>query len=110
MGSILPTDLDWTLILLRVRDERCVPFLGAGASLGGPGEMGLPTASELAGELAQDCEYPGTDTSDLLRVAQYYRMVYDQHELRKFIRDRLRGHGLRPQHLSPAMYELHRAA
>lgn len=33
----LPSDSDWDLIISRIVDARCLPFLGAGVSLGSPG-------------------------------------------------------------------------
>jgi hypothetical protein len=87
---------DWRLILRRIRSEKCVPFLGAGASLGNLAQPGLPTARRLAQTLAEECNYPGTDRTDFLRVAQYYTMAYDAHELRDSIRRQLRVRDLRP--------------
>jgi len=61
-----------------------IPFLGAGASLGGraPGtkwEQGqaacLPNGGELADYLAQRTEFPPDELPDLAKVAQYYNVV-----------------------------------
>lgn len=84
-----PDDNDWSLILRRLRRGRCVPFLGAGASLGFGGAVGLPTAGELARKLAEKCNFPGADPSDFFRVTQYFRMVTDDHELRTVVRELL---------------------
>ena len=81
------TEPDWQLIVDRIHDEQCLPFLGAGASLGNG--AGLPTAYQLACALAKKCEYPSADTSDLFRVAQYYQMKFDSYGLRKFVREQL---------------------
>jgi hypothetical protein len=63
---------------------RVIPFLGSGASLGGreAGEVWvkdlakyLPTASELAGYLAQMTGFPQDEIPDLTKVAQYYSVV-----------------------------------
>ncbi len=89
-------DDDWSLILERVRDEQCVPFLGAGASLGFAGSVGLPTGSQLSIDLADECHYPGRDKTDLLRVAQYFELVKDAHALRTFIRKKLQIPGIAP--------------
>src|SRR3712207_5103661 len=80
-----PEDLDWHFILRRIRAGQCVPFLGAGASLGFSAGRGLPTASELAQALATACRFPGADRTDFFRVAQYYRMKFDEHDLRQRI-------------------------
>ena len=61
-----------------------IPFLGAGASLGGraPGtkwEQGkaacLPNGGELANYLAERTEFPPDELPDLAKVAQYYNVV-----------------------------------
>ena len=80
-----PTAHDWDLIISRMRADRCVPFLGAAASLGTANRVGLPAGAELSEALAATCRYPGPDKRDLLRVAQYYQMVYDAVELREAI-------------------------
>jgi|SRR5882672_724726 len=82
-------EADWRLIVKRIHEERCVPFLGAGASVAGDQEHGLPTAFQLASALARDSGYPGSDKGDLFRVAQYFQMVNDPYELRNFIREQL---------------------
>lgn len=80
-------DPDWRLIVKRIHDEECLPFLGAGASLGNG--SGLPTAYQLATALADECDYPGGDRSDLFRVAQYYQMKFDADALRSFVGDEI---------------------
>ena len=91
-----PTDHDWDLIVERLREGKCVPFLGAGASLGTVDSPGLPTASRLANALAAACGYPGEDTSDLFRVAQYFSMVRDVHALRTSVVRQLSIPDVRP--------------
>lgn len=91
-----PDKFDWRLILRRVRQNRCVPFLGAGASLGFGEGPGLPTGSQLAGKLAAECEFPGVDHGDFFRVTQYYQMVFDLHELHQAIRRHLRVPNAKP--------------
>ena len=81
MSQLVPP---YRLIRERLDSGRVIPFLGAGASLGGrqPGEVWkkgvrnfLPTASELAGYLAETTEFPAGETKDLTKVAQYYSVV-----------------------------------
>jgi hypothetical protein len=100
------TDNTWRLILNRIRAERCVPFLGAGASLGTPDSPGLPTASTLAERLADECEFPSPSRSDFLRVAQYYEMAMDAHEVRRSIREKLLIRGVRPSPVHLALAAL----
>jgi hypothetical protein len=60
-------------------------FLGAGSSAFLGDRAGLPTGSQLSQILARQCDYPGVDKSDFLRVAQYYELVQSGHRLRKAI-------------------------
>jgi hypothetical protein len=96
IGKRILSEADWRLISKRIHEERCVPFLGAGASVAQGQERGLPTAFQLASALAQDSDYPGSDKGDLFRVAQYFQMVNDPYELRSFIRDELKAGDNRP--------------
>ena len=65
-------DRDWTLLLRRIRDGKCTPFLGAGACFGA-----LPLGSDIARQWAQEFKYPLEDNGDLPRVAQYLAVQYD---------------------------------
>lgn len=80
----VPNDADWDLLIDNLREGLCVPFLGAGASLGFGGP-GLPSGRELAERIAKDCGYPGPDKQDFFRVCQYYAMQKDQASLRRLI-------------------------
>ena len=59
-------DRDWELLLDRIEDRRCTPFLGAGACHGT-----LPMGSALARSWATEHAYPLEDRGDLARVAQF---------------------------------------
>jgi hypothetical protein len=59
-------DEDWDLLLERIREGRCTPFLGAGASVGT-----LPLGAEIARDWAAEYDYPLDDPHDLARVAQF---------------------------------------
>jgi SIR2-like protein len=91
-----PSEDDWATIVQKLHMRRCVPFLGAGASLGSDGEVGLPTAGQLATILADKCEFPGKDRSDFFRVTQYFRMVRDEDILRAEVAKALRVKGAGP--------------
>lgn len=77
-------EADFHLIVEAIKEERCIPFLGAGASLS-DGADGLPSGPELARKIAEEVKYPGEDKGDFLRVCQYYETVMDAYSLRRFI-------------------------
>ena len=81
MSQLLPP---YPFIFDKLKSSKVIPFLGAGASLGGrePGatwkkgmKSFLPTAWELAGHLADTTEFPEGESKDLTKVAQYYSVV-----------------------------------
>jgi len=57
---------DWQLLLARIKNGKCTPFLGAGACAGT-----LPTGREIAQDWADEYGYPLEDAQDLARVAQF---------------------------------------
>lgn len=63
---------DWGILLQRIADKKCTPFLGAGACYGS-----IPLGGEIAREWAQQYEYPLEDSSDLVRVAQFLALTSD---------------------------------
>lgn len=66
-------DRQWELLLERINDGECTPFLGAGACYGV-----LPLGSEIAREWSEGYHYPMTDScGDLPRVAQFLAVEYD---------------------------------
>lgn len=74
-GGLLPSKLeerDWELLMRRIRDGKCTPFLGAGAAHGV-----LPLGSQIARKWAQDFGYPLEDSGNLARVATYLAVQYD---------------------------------
>jgi SIR2-like domain len=69
--SNLLTEENWNVLLRRIRDGRCTPFLGAGAGYGV-----LPLGGEIAAKWAADYNYPLSDSSNLIAVAQYLAVKY----------------------------------
>ena len=65
-------DSDWHLLLSRIKNGACTPFLGAGACVGT-----LPLGGEIAAEWAAQHDYPLEDAHDLARVAQYVGVAQD---------------------------------
>lgn len=71
-SNLILEDREWELLLRRIRDGKCTPFLGAGACYGV-----LPLGSDIARAWAAEYEYPLEDVYDLPRVAQYLSVQYD---------------------------------
>ena len=60
------TEVDWDLLIGRIRDGKCTPFLGAGASVGV-----IPLAGTIARQWADKYDYPLPDRGNLIQVAQF---------------------------------------
>ncbi len=71
-SNLILEDREWELLLRRIRDGKCTPFLGAGACYGI-----LPLGSDIARSWAKEYDYPMDDVYDLPRVAQYLSVQYD---------------------------------
>jgi len=65
-------DEDWNLLLRRIKDGKCTPFLGAGVCA-----EKIPVGSQIANEWAKDYHYPMEDSNDLIRVAQFVAVTVD---------------------------------
>lgn len=65
-------DKDWELLLGRIKDGKCTPFLGAGACFGA-----LPLGAEIARKWAKEYNYPFENSDDLAEVAQFLAVQYD---------------------------------
>src|SRR5436309_1887870 len=78
---------DWKVLLRRLKEGTCTPFLGAGACFGI-----LPLGAEIAGEWAKEYGYPFEDATDLVRVAQYVSIDFNDGTYPKdLIRDRFQA-------------------
>lgn len=87
MQQLLPP---YPFIVEKLNESKVIPFLGAGASLGGreagaswkKGVRGfLPTTNELASHLADKTEFPSGESKDLTKVAQYYSVAVGRRAL-----------------------------
>lgn len=65
-------DDTWTILLERIANQRCVPFLGAGASF-----PALPLGAKIATDWAQEYNYPGDNPTNLVEVAQFLAVQFD---------------------------------
>lgn len=66
------TEDDWRLLVGRIKDGKCTPFVGAGACYGT-----IPTASAIAEGWAKAEGFPFDECTDLARVAQFLSVKYD---------------------------------
>jgi len=69
--SKLLTDQDWDLLIRRIGNQKCTPFLGAGACYGV-----LPLGGDIAKQWASKYEYPPEDPSNLIAVSQFLALKY----------------------------------
>lgn len=65
-------DIKWDLLVDRIQDGKCTPFLGAGACA----DI-LPVGGVVAQTWAQKYGYPLDDCGDLIKVAQYIAVTQD---------------------------------
>jgi len=70
--SKLLDEPDWELLLRRIKQGRCTPFLGAGAAYGV-----LPLGGDIAKQWADKYTYPMEDRSNLIAVSQFLALKYD---------------------------------
>jgi len=71
----MPNAMDensWLVLLRRIQDGKCTPFLGAGACDGV-----LPLGGDVARQWSQQFGYPLEDNYDLARVAQFLAVKHD---------------------------------
>lgn len=80
------SDESWEILLERIKDRNCTPFLGAGACAGV-----FPLGAAVAEQWAQKYSYPLEDSHDLARVAQYIAVTLDPMFPKQKIRDLLQS-------------------
>jgi hypothetical protein len=66
---------DWEVLLRRIKDGRCTPFLGAGVYSEGPS-----LRTSVAKKWSTQYHYPFTDGADLARVARFLTVEYGDAE------------------------------
>lgn len=100
-------------LLEKVMERKCILFLGAMASARPPKESpwnrkytcAPPSGAELSKSLANQCDYPYEDTSNLQRVSLYFQYKEDQNRqtLIEAMRREVNKDGIIP---SPALHML----
>jgi len=95
-------DTSWSLLLDRISEGRCTPFLGAGACTPAV-PLGSAVAAELpkkvAEKLKRPCEYPfAAERNDLAAVSQWLAVLFDppwvKGEVSKIINGSITSRGL----------------
>jgi len=66
---------DWEVLMKRIKDGRCTPFLGAGVYSEGPS-----LRSSIAKKWAAEYNYPFADGADVARVARFLNVEYGDAE------------------------------
>ena len=66
---------DWEVLMKRIKDGRCTPFLGAGVYSEGPS-----LRSSIAKKWATEYHYPFADGADVARVARFLNVEYGDAE------------------------------
>jgi len=66
------TETDWNHLISQIKNKRCTPFIGAGASF-----PWLPLGSQIAQDWAQQYEYPLEDNGELDKVSQFVGILND---------------------------------
>jgi hypothetical protein len=72
------TEADWKYLVTQINNNRCTPFIGAGAS-----QPWLPLGSKIARDWAEEYHYPLDDTWQLDKVAQFVGIVRDDEMIPK---------------------------
>jgi hypothetical protein len=63
---------DWDILLKRIKNGKCTPFLGSGAC-----SEKISVIFQIANEWAEEYDYPMEESYDLARVAQFVAAVED---------------------------------
>lgn len=78
------SDEDWDELLYAIKDQKCTPFIGAGACA-----SWLPLGSEIARDWARKYDYPLGDSHQLARIAQFLAIKEDDDMYPKNILNRI---------------------
>src|SRR6266496_2556800 len=95
-------DVQLDMIARRVRDGRCVPFLGAAVNIDSPARdyRGLPIGRQLVTELRRALRHEDAWAADLARAALEYEVRTDREDLLEWLKAKLADRDVEP---SPAL-------
>src|SRR3954471_11062166 len=79
-------DPRWNSLIDDVREGNCTPFIGAGASV-----PYIPTGGQVAGEWADLENYPFDDRNNLVSIAQFLSVKYNEMEPKASIARKIAG-------------------
>jgi len=82
-------DEKWKILLRRIQNQRCTPFLGPETCF----DFSIPAASVLAEEWADEHNYPFEDRKNLPRVAQFvaHKVLESVDAVKEELADKFRG-------------------
>jgi len=82
-------EVDWELLVQRITDGACVPFLGAAANVSDAaiGYAGTPLGEDVSQRLAKKLKTAPRDPSNLARVSLHYEVTKDRPALDKWLCD-----------------------
>ncbi|MDQ3803350.1 MAG: SIR2 family protein [Acidobacteriota bacterium] len=78
-------DRDWAVLLDRIDEKKCTPFLGAGVRSDGP-----TLRAKIARKWAEEYEYPLGGTDNLAHIARFISVNYDAEFTKRRLADQYR--------------------
>jgi hypothetical protein len=79
-------EYEWEVLVDRIRQKACTPFLGAGAAAGS-----LPLGRDVAQEWAGRYSYPLGDATNLIQVAQFVAVKFDRVKPKEMFLKQIKG-------------------
>src|SRR5262245_23178117 len=83
-SSVAPTKISkahWALIIERIRQGACVPFLGAAVNVSSDDYRGLPLGEEVAlGLIREIVDLGGVEPAELVKIVVHERLMQDERD------------------------------
>jgi hypothetical protein len=91
-------DVQLNMIVRRLHDGLCIPFLGAAVNIRSPARRyrGLPVGRDLVKELRRTLEHPRGWSVDLARATLEYEVRTDREDLLSFLEEKLAHKDIEP--------------